>query len=197
MRPIGDMEEWQWLGAETQVAPYQNGRPKRAIPDRLVAGGMLFLAGIGLGSLGAFGISNRADQTRQVKGSKTVAHVSSEGGALMEQERRAERSACEEGIAMEIGTVLAAFGLGVVAGAVATLLTTPESGASVRYRLKRGVETAKRELGEVVGEAKEDWNSVGSDMRDAVKRTASRVKEAAAVTKESLRKNDTTVGSEP
>lgn len=98
---------------------------------------------------------------------------------------------------MEIGTVLAAFGLGVVAGAVATLLTTPESGASVRYRLKRGVETAKRELGEVVGEAKEDWNSVGSDVRNAVKRTASRVKEAAEITKESLKKNDTTIGNEP
>jgi gas vesicle protein len=116
----------------------------------------------------------------------------------MEQERTNDRLGRDGGVdAVGVGTILAAFGIGLLAGAVATLLTTPESGASVRNRLKRGMETAKNELDEVVGEAKEDWDTVGSEVREAVKRTASRVKEAAEVTKEALASGDATVRRTP
>lgn len=98
---------------------------------------------------------------------------------------------------MGVGTMLAAFGFGLLVGAVATLLTTPESGVSVRNRLKKGMETAKNELDEVVGGAKEDWSTVGGDVREAVKRTASRVKEAAEITKEALASGDATVRRTP
>jgi len=115
----------------------------------------------------------------------------------MEQERMNDRSGRDGGVdAMGVGTILAAFGFGLVAGAVVTLLTTPESGTSVRNRLKRGIDTAKNELDEVVGGVKKDWETVGGDVGDAVKRTASRVKQAAEVTKEALVKNDETTRSE-
>ncbi len=114
----------------------------------------------------------------------------------MEEERMNERRARDGEIeAMGVGTILAAFGLGLLAGAAFTLLTTPESGASVRNRLKRGMDTAREELDEIVGESKEDWNAVSEDVRKAVKRTATRVKQAAEVTKEALAKNESSVRS--
>ena len=115
----------------------------------------------------------------------------------MEQERMNDRSGRDGGVdAMGVGTILAAFGFGILAGAVAALLSTPESGASVRNRLKRGLDTAKNELDEVVGGAKKDWDTVGGGVGDAVKRTASRVKQAAEVTREALVKNDATTRSQ-
>ena len=61
--------------------------------------------------------------------------------------------------------------------------------------MKRGMETAREELDEIVGESKEDWNTVSEDVRKAVKRTATRVKQAAEVTKEALAKDDSSVRS--
>lgn len=84
---------------------------------------------------------------------------------------------------MGTGTILAVFGLG---GAVATLLMTPESGASVRRRVKRGAETAQEELGGIVGEARESWRLVRDDAQSAVTRTAINMKEAAKVTREAV-----------
>ena len=105
----------------------------------------------------------------------------------MAREWANERLRYDEGVdAIGMGTILAAFGLGLLAGTVATLLTTPESGSAVRNRLRRGVETAKKEIDDVVEEAKQDWTTVGGDLSDAVKRTASRVKKAAEVTKGAL-----------
>lgn len=112
----------------------------------------------------------------------------------MGQEQTNDRSGRDGGAdAMGVGSVLAAFGLGLLAGAGVALLTTPESGAAVRNRLKRGMETAKSELDEVAGGAKEDWNTVGSDVREAMKRTASRVKEAAEITKDALASGEAAV----
>ena len=102
--------------------------------------------------------------------------------------RRDEDRPAGSGTVDELGvvTILAAFGLGLMAGAVATLLTTPESGATVRNRVKRGVDTARKEFDETMGEVKEDWSAVGDEIYDSVKRTASRVKQAAEVTKDAL-----------
>lgn len=81
----------------------------------------------------------------------------------------------------------------VLAGAVVTLLTTPESGLSVRNRLKRGAETAKRELDGIVGETKESWGRVCNETGEAVTRTAIKIKEAAKVTKEAVTEGGTPV----
>jgi len=105
----------------------------------------------------------------------------------MEQTRADERRAGGDNAdAMGVGTILAIFGLGALAGAVMTLLTTPESGESVRRRVRRGAETAHEEFDGIVGEAKESWGRVRNDAQDAVKRTATKIKEAAIDTKEAL-----------
>lgn len=111
-----------------------------------------------------------------------------------EDERRARGDASGT---LGATTVLAAFGIGLLAGAVVTLLTTPESGTSVRKRLKRGAEAAKHELDEIAGETKESWERVRDDTGEAVKRTAIRIKEAARVTKEALAEDGTSVPKTP
>lgn len=110
---------------------------------------------------------------------------------LIREDERRGRS--HEAGAMGAATLLAAFGFGLLAGAVVTLLTTPESGASVRNRLKRGAETAKRELDGIVGETKESWDRVRNETGEAVTRTSSRIKEAAKVTKEAVTEEGTPV----
>lgn len=108
----------------------------------------------------------------------------------MEQDREDDRRGQYDGRGgLGVGAVLAAFGLGALAGAVAVVLTTPESGSSVRQRLKRGVEAARHELDGTVGEAGESWKAVGNDARRAIKTTTTRIKEAAQVTKEALMKD--------
>ncbi len=191
------MEEPQWLGGEAQVYPYLE-RTKPAWLTPLISRGILLLAGLGIGSLGAVTVLKHEDGKQRDSIGDVVAHTSSERSGFVEQGQMDERQGYDEKVdVMGVGTILAAFGLGLVAGAVATMLTTPESGASVRNRLKRGIETARKELDEVVGEAKGDWDTVGGDVREAVKRTASRVKEAAEVTKDAVVKNQTTDRSRP
>jgi gas vesicle protein len=199
MSRIDDQSGRQWLGGEAHVRPYNgNGRPSRVSWRRLISEALLLLAGIGLGSLGTAGVMKREEGKRSGPIGNCIADLSKERSGAMEPERTNDRLGRDGGVdAMGVGTILAAFGIGLLAGAVATLLTTPESGASVRNRLKRGMETAKNELDEVVGEAKEDWDTVGSEVREAVKRTASRVKEAAEVTKEALASGDATVRRTP
>ena len=98
----------------------------------------------------------------------------------MEEERPDERRLRDDEVgATDMGTILAAFGLGLLTGAVMTLLATPESGTTVRSRLKRGVETARREFDGIVGETKEAWSQVRNDAREAVKQTTTKVKKAA------------------
>jgi gas vesicle protein len=108
----------------------------------------------------------------------------------MEQDQEDGRHRQHEGeSALGVGVILAAFGLGALAGAAAVVLTTPESGSSVRQRLKRGAEAAKQELGETVEEAGQSWQAVSHGAREAVKKTTTRIKEAAHVTKEALMKD--------
>ncbi len=116
----------------------------------------------------------------------------------MEQIRADERRGRNDNAdVMGVGTVLAAFGLGMLAGAVVTLLTTPEPGESVRRRVRRGAETAQEELGGIVGEAKESWSRVRNDAQDAVKRTATKIKEAAKVTREAVTEGEIPVPKTP
>jgi hypothetical protein len=52
------------------------------------------------------------------------------------------------------------------------------------------METARKEFDETVGEVKQDWSAVGDEICDSVKRTASRVKQAAEITKDALTDGD-------
>jgi len=116
----------------------------------------------------------------------------------MEQIRVDERQArYDEGGAMGAGTVLAAFGLGLLAGALTTLLMTPEPGESVRRRVRRGLETARHELDGIVEETKDSWSRVRDDAQDAVKRTTTRIKEAAKVTKKAVAQGSPSVPKTP
>ena len=116
----------------------------------------------------------------------------------MEQIRVDERQArYDEGGAMGAGAVLAAFGLGLLAGALTTLLMTPEPGESVRRRVRRGLETARHELDGIVEETKDSWSRVRDDAQDAVKRTTTRIKEAAKVTKEAVAQSAPSVPKTP
>ena len=95
----------------------------------------------------------------------------------MEQIRRDERQArYDEDGAMGAGTVLAAFGLGLLAGAL---------------------ETARHELDGIVEETKESWSRVRDDAQDAVKRTTTKIKEAAKVTKEAVAEGAPSVPKTP
>lgn len=189
---IDDQNGRQWLGGEAHVRSY-DGRARKVAWRRLTSQSLLLLAGIGLGSLGTAGVMKQEDRKRNGLTGECGGDLPKERSGTMEQERANERSGRDRGVdAVGVGAILAAFGFGLLAGVVATLLTTPESGGSVRNRLKRGMETAKNELDEVVGRTKEDWNTVGGNVREAVKRTASRVKEAAETTKDALSSGDDT-----
>ncbi len=190
MRDEYNGEEAWWLGGEAQVYPGL-GKPKPTSVTRLMAGAMLLLAGVGIGRLATID-GKTASHTRQEDGvDKSDRHAPTERSRTMER-RRDENGATGRGGVDELGvvTIVAAFGLGLVAGAVTALLTTPESGASVRNRVKRGVDTAKREFDETVGEVKQEWSEVGEEIYDSVKRTASRVKHAAEVTKDAVTDGD-------
>ena len=186
MRDEQDWGKAQWLGGEAQVYPHI-GERKPASWTRLISGAMLLLAGMGIGRLAAIGggTPGHARQEDGVGDRETCAPT--ERSETMER-RRDEDRPTGSGAVDELGvvTILAAFGLGLMAGAVTALLTTPESGTAVRNRLKRGVDTARREFDETMGEVKQDWSTVGDEICDSVKRTASRVKQAAEVTKDAL-----------
>ena len=183
-------EETQWLGGEAQVYPGL-GSPKPTLLKRLLSGVMLLVAGVGIGRLAMTDGKSQGDMRQEENAAQRERHTPTERSEAMER-RRDEDEGARRGSVDELGvvTIVAAFGLGLVAGAVTALLTTPESGASVRNRVKRGVDTAKREFDETVDEVKEEWSTVGDEIYDSVKRTASRVKHAAEVTKEALSDGD-------
>ncbi len=187
MRRIDDREEMQWLGGEAHVRANDGRSSRSRVLQWLSSEAMTLLAGAALGSLGTVGAMRVEDVKRHRRISERVVRVSNERSETMEQARADERRVRDnEAGGMGTGTILAAFGLGLLAGVAATLLTTPESGASVRRRVKRGVETARHELDEIVGETKESWVRVRDDAQDAVKRTATKIKEAAKVTKDAV-----------
>jgi gas vesicle protein len=189
---MDDWEEKQWLGGETFV-PLFNGRPRTMVLGTWLASELLPLlsgaaaVGVALGSLWTIGVMKIESQKPRSRTGERDALTSCERSGSMEQIRGDERQArYEDAGAMGAGTVLAAFGLGLLAGALATLLMTPEPGESVRRRVRRGLETARHELDGIVEESKDSWSRVRGDAQDAVKRTAKRIKEAAKVTKEAV-----------
>lgn len=109
----------------------------------------------------------------------------------MEQPRGEEQSrrGDEQG-GIGIAVVLATFGIGLLAGAVVTLLTTPEPGEAVRRRMRRGVEKARGELEEIVDDARESWERVRDDARDAMTHTTTKIKDAVKATKEAVMEGD-------
>lgn len=185
-------DERQWLGGEAHI-PLNNGRLRPFSLWRWLAlGPVTRLAGVAaaaaaLGSLGTVGVMNRQGARARPPGRAQPAQAAKERRTAMEHlreeymERRDERQGGQD-----VGVVLAAFGLGLMAGTAVVLLTTPESGASVRARLRRGMETARRELDDIVDETAESWGVVRDDARDAVKRTAAKIKEAAKVTRDAV-----------
>lgn len=190
MRGEPDREEAQWLGGEAQVYP-RMGERKPASLKHVLSGGMLLLAGMGIGRLAGIGSETRDHGRQQDHRHDVETHGPSERSGTMEQQREMDRSGGGGAVdGLGVVTILAAFGLGLMAGAVTALLTTPESGTSVRNRLKRGMDTARKEFDETVGEAKQDWSAVGDEICDSVKRTASRVKQAAEVTRDALTEVD-------
>ncbi len=187
MRRVDDREEMQWLGGEAHVRANDGRSSRSRVLQWLSSEVMTLLAGAAIGSLGTAGAMRVEGEKRHRRIGERVVRVSNERSGTMEQVRADERRMRDnEPGGMGTGTILAAFGLGLLAGAVATMLTTPESGTSIRRRVKRGVETASHELDEIVGETKESWVRVRDDAQDAVKRTATKIKEAAKVTKDAV-----------
>lgn len=187
MRRVDDREEMQWLGGEAHVRANDGRLSRSRVLQWLSSEVMTLLAGAAIGSLGTAGAMRAEGEKRHRRIGERVVRVSNERSETMEQVRADERRVRDnEPGGMGTGTILAAFGLGLLAGAVATMLTTPESGTSIRRRVKRGVETASHELDEIVGETKESWVRVRDDAQDAVKRTATKIKEAAKVTKDAV-----------
>jgi len=192
---MGRMDGWeerQWLGGEAHVSPYNGSSRTFALRWRLASDIISLLAGAAavgaaLGSLGTVGVMKAGQGQQRMQIGKLYTRTASERSDTMEQGRANERRGWEdEAGSVGAGTILAAFGLGLLAGALATLLTTPEPGESVRRRVRRGVETARHELDGIVEEAKESWSRVRDDAQDAVKRTATKIKDAARVTKEAV-----------
>ena len=190
MRGEDNWEEAQWLGGEAQVYPGL-GSPKPTSLKRFLSGLMFLVTGVGIGRLAMIDAKPQGEIRQKGSVAQHERQAPTERSETMGR-RRDEDEGAERGSVDELGvvTIVAAFGVGLVAGAVTALLTTPESGASVRGRVKRGVNTAKREFDETVNEVKEDWSTVGDGIYDSVKRTASRVKHAAEVTKEALTEGD-------
>ncbi len=186
MRGEDNWEETQWLGGEAQVYPGL-GSPKPMSLKRFFSGMMLLVAGVGIGRLAMIDGRPQGDMRQEGNAVQRERYAPTERSETMER-RRDEDEGVRRGSVDELGvvTIVAAFGLGLVAGAVTALLTTPESGTSVRNRVRKGMDAAKREFDETVGEVKQDWSSVGDHISDSVKRTTSRVKQAAEVTKEAL-----------
>ncbi|TKS63906.1 MAG: hypothetical protein EWM73_00976 [Nitrospira sp.] len=198
MRRVDDREGMQWLGGEAHIRANDGRSSRSRLLQWLSSEAMTLLAGAALGSLGTVGAMRAEGVKRHRRIGNRVVRVSSERSETMEQVRADERRVRDNGAGdMGTGTILAAFGLGLLAGAVATLLMTPESGASVRRRVKRGADTAQEELAGIVGEAKESWRRVRDDAQSAVTRTATKIKEAAKVTREAVAEGEISVPKTP
>lgn len=198
-----DREKMLWLGGEAHVRSY-DVRPTLSFLRRwltlealpLLAGAAA--AGIALGSLGTVGMMKAKQEPSRKRIGERIHTGSHERKESMEQGRADDRQMRDDEVdAMGAWTILAAFGFGLLAGATVTLLTTPEPGSSVRRRVKRGVDTAREELDEIVKESKESWGQVRDDAREAVKRTAVKMKDAAQATKDALAEDPSSVRKMP
>ena len=191
MSQSDNLEEMPWLGGEAHVRP-SNGRPQGARLWRwLVAWNIPALAGAAvvgavlgrLASTGSQAEDRRPLRRSSAKGAPPAGERSEwREPAQVEDMRIRDAEAASPGS----GALLAGFGLGVLAGAVVALLTTPEPGSSVRRRVTRGLETARRELDEVADETSLSWGQVRDETRHAVVRTAGKMKDAAQATKKAV-----------
>lgn len=180
-----------WLGGEAHVGR-DSVRGRHANGWRVMAGKLVPLfAGAVIGGLSTFGATVSVNGMSRRSSTERCAETTGERSMAMELERDDRRRGQDDvaDSALGAGAVLAAFGLGALAGAVVVLLTTPVSGPSVRQRLRRGAETARHELDEIVAETEQAWKPVGEGAREAIKKTTSRIKEAAQVTKEAMTKD--------
>ncbi len=106
-------EETEWLGGETLVRPHPH-EPRVSLLKGVIAGGIVLLAGIGFGRLMRGG---GGKQVRESPRKRSLSSHAETGGS-----KQCEGVAC----AMAIG---AALGVGMVAGAVTTLLAVMKSGS--------------------------------------------------------------------
>ncbi|MGB0910964.1 MAG: YtxH domain-containing protein [Nitrospirales bacterium] len=76
---------------------------------------------------------------------------------------------------------------GVILGAGAALLLTPEPGNSLRDRLARGAKTAQDEFSDMATDTKETLHTWSSDAQEKVRQAKSRVTAAVDATKQSVK----------
>jgi gas vesicle protein len=185
VRRFENQEETPRLGGEAQVYPRMGERRPVAL-ERLLSGSMLLLAGFGIGRLDTRDWLSR-EHGHEGEGTPDILATPGERSRIMELRRKEDSwlgGRMDNGVG--VVTLLASCGFGFMVGEAATLLTTPESGVLVRNRIKRGINRAKKKIDKTVAEAKQDWSAVGDDISDSLKRTASRAKRAAEVTREAL-----------
>lgn len=187
MSRIDNLEEMPWLGGEAHVRP-SNGGPQGARLWRwLVASNIPALAGaaavgVVLGSLASTRSQAEDRRTRRRSSAKGAPPAAEQSEPREPAQAEGMRICDAETASPGSGALLAGFGLGVLAGAVVALLTTPEPGSSVRRRMTRGLETARRELDEIVDETSQSWGQVRDETRHAGIRMAAKMKEAAQAT---------------
>ncbi len=175
MRRVEHEEGTQWLGGETHIPPYvREGRPPGL--KHLLSRGMLLVALTGVAGLIVLPRLKHACQPHTDQAGDIDAYTASENRAVREQ-RLAEksRSGGNEVDAREVLAIATAFGFGLAAGTMGTLLRAYESGMAVRSRFRRGLGAARKPLDETVGGAKEVLTAVGNGIGHSVKLTTSRV----------------------
>ena len=79
------------------------------------------------------------------------------------------------------------FIAGVILGAGAALMLTPEPGNTLRQRLARGAKTAQDELSDMAADTKDTLNTWSHDAQQSLKQAASRVTAAVDATKQSVK----------
>ncbi|MCP9449908.1 MAG: hypothetical protein NNA21_07600 [Nitrospira sp.] len=106
-------EETEWLGGETLVRPHPH-EPRVSLLKGVIAGGIVLLAGVGFGHLMRGG------------GGKQVRESPRQLDRTNHAKTRSSQQCVDAASAMAIG---AALGVGMVAGAVTTLLAVMKSGS--------------------------------------------------------------------
>lgn len=79
------------------------------------------------------------------------------------------------------------FIAGVLLGAGAALLMTPEAGPALRGRLAKGAKTAQDELTDMAAETKDAMSSLSQQAQKAMKQARSRVSSAVDATKQAVK----------
>ncbi|MCP9438446.1 MAG: hypothetical protein NNA20_00420 [Nitrospira sp.] len=122
-------EETEWLGGETLVRPHPN-EPRFSLLRGIIAGGIVVLAGVGLGQRMRGRAGRQGHQPPRERGRTDNAKV------------QTSQQCVDAASVMAIGV---AWGVGVVAGAVTMFLAMTEAGDSLRARLKRTIGTVSDE----------------------------------------------------